>query len=522
MLLENFSYKYSQIFQKVLLNPLGLDKESKLVFWLTLIFVSLFGVGVLITKGDIYLVAFVSYMVWIFLISFIRIDFSLYIFMAGVMFLDQYPIPNFPSRTEKLGFFSNLKEIDYIPFFEAGMVSPAELHLIFLALSLALYSVLRIDIKFKPIPAFIPYLMFYGAMLFSVAYGLSRSGDFMISLWEVRALFYLALIVIIVSQVVSTKRHVRNLIWIFIAGSTFKAFQGVLRFIELGFTTGGYEVLTNHEDAVFIVTILLLLLGFMIYGTHNKQRKVIMYMLPIILLGFYVAQRRASYASLIVSISLLIVILDSSRRTAFLKYFIPVVVALFVYGAVFWNSSSTLARPVQIIKSGIEKPDLETNAADYYSNLYREIENYNLSRTVVNNPLIGVGFGRKYEQPIPLVNIRFPLKDYIPHNEILWIFVKMGMVGFFAFWFYFNAVAAKATQLFTRLKDPYLKAVMLMITLSVINQMVVSFFDLQLTYYRNMLYLGCLIGLIPAIEYVASTEEEGAKEEDPEQEATDE
>lgn len=520
MLLEKSYYNIRWLFQRFLLEPFGLDAENKMIFWLTLFFLAIFGVGLLVTAGDILFVAFICYMTLIFVLSFIRIDISLYIFMASVMFLDQYPIPNFPSYSEKLNFFSNLKEIDYIPYFHTGMFSPAEMHLAFLTLSLVLYSILKLNIKFKPIPAPLPYIVFFGVMIFGMAYGLSRGGDFLVSLWEVRALFYFALIVILVSQIISTREQIRILVWIFIAGSTFKAFQGVLRFIEMGFTTGGFEVLTNHEDAVFIVTIILLLIGFIIYGVRNGQRKFILLLMPIILLGFYVAQRRASYASLIVSIAVLLVILDSRRRVTFLKYFVPVAIGLFIYGAVFWNSNSTIARPVQLIKSGIEKPDLETNAADYYSNLYREIENYNLAQTVVNNTVLGVGFGNVYEQPIPLVNIRFPLMDYIPHNQILWVFVKMGAVGFFAFWFYFNSVAAKANQLFHRLKDPYLKAVMVMITLSVINQMVVSFFDLQLTYYRNMLYLGCLIGMIPSIEYIADSEgdnndgeEEGTEDE---------
>lgn len=521
MLLEKSSYNIRWFFRRFLLEPFGLDAENKIIFWLALFFLALFGVGLILTAGDVLFVAFICYMTLVFVLSFIRIDLSLYLFMASVMFLDQYPIPNFPSYTEKLNFFSNLKEIDYIPYFHTGMFSPAEMHLAFLTISLLLYSILKLNIRFKPIPAPLPYVGFFGVMMFAMAFGISRGGDFLVSLWEVRALFYLALIVILVSQIISTKEQIKNLVWIFIAGSAFKAFQGVLRFIEMGFTTGGFEVLTNHEDAVFIVTILLLLIGFIIYGVRNGQRKLIMLLMPVILLGFYVAQRRASYASLIVSIAVLLVILDSRRRVTFLKYFIPVAIGLFIYGAVFWNSNSTIARPVQLIKSGVEKPDLETNAADYYSNLYREIENYNLAQTVVNNPVLGVGFGNVYEQPIPLVNIRFPLMDYIPHNQILWVFVKMGAVGFFAFWFYFNSVAAKANQLFHRLEDPYLKAVMMMITLSVINQMVVSFFDLQLTYYRNMLYLGCLIGMIPAIEHVAKMDEESSSEEEGEGEGED-
>jgi hypothetical protein len=34
----------------------------------------------------------------------------------------------------------------------------------------------------------------------------------------------------------------------------------------------------------------------------------------------------------------------------------------------------------------------------------------------------------------------------------------------------------------------------------VLNQIVISYYDLQLTYYRNMVYLGLLMGLVPALE----------------------
>ena len=33
-----------------------------------------------------------------------------------------------------------------------------------------------------------------------------------------------------------------------------------------------------------------------------------------------------------------------------------------------------------------------------------------------------------------------------------------------------------------------------------ITQIVVSYFDLQLTYYRNMVYFGTLLGLLPTLE----------------------
>lgn len=224
-------------------------------------------------------------------------------------------------------------------------------------------------------------------------------------------------------------------------------------------------------------------------------------------LGFYVAQRRATYASLIVAISAFVLLLPYVKQIKFLKYFIPVLLLLSIYGATFWNDHGTLGRPVQMIKSGLVEPDKETNFRDYSSNLYRDFENYNLARTVANNPILGTGFGKRYEQPIALVEIRFALRDYIPHNQIYWVLVKMGAVGFFAFWLFFNCFAAKGTQVFMRLKDPFLKVVTLVIVIATINQMVVSFYDLQLTYYRNMIYLGCLMGLLPVISNLQSKEE---------------
>ncbi|MGH2567098.1 MAG: hypothetical protein ACRDGA_02080, partial [Bacteroidota bacterium] len=143
--------------------------------------------------------------------------------------------------------------------------------------------------------------------------------------------------------------------------------------------------------------------------------------------------------------------------------------------------------------------DRETSGDRYYSNLYRDIEKYDLGRTIQREPIFGVGFGNTYDQPIPLVTIAFPLRDFIPHNQVLWILVKTGAVGFFLFWFFFNGFAFCGTQTFLRTSDPYLKAVCIVALTAVVNQIVVSYFDLQLTYYRNMIYLGTLMGLVSAI-----------------------
>jgi len=489
------------------LSIFGLDRESSPVLLVLLGFSLLLFGGLYVFDGNIALVSALMYMTTVLLISAIKPVYSLYLLMATVMLFEQYAIPGFAPWTFEVRFFSNLKEVPYIPYFHTGFMNMAELHLFFLCSGLLLHASFLKDFKYKPISVPFPFLLFMASLVGFFGYGISRGGDFMVALWEVRALFYLCIMFIIVPQLLDTKKQLHTLFWIFIIGITFKALQGVSRFVGMGFSTGGFQVLTNHEDAVFMVTLFILLMVFISYKVNTKQRIFLLVMLLPILVGFLVAQRRATFGSLFVSVGAFIILLPMAKRLVFMHYFIPIMIGLIIYGAAFWNSSNPIGGPVQKFKSGIGQADKTENYRDYSSNLYRENENYNLAQTALNNPVLGVGFGNVYEQPIPLVNIAFPLMDYIPHNQIYWVIVKTGAVGFFIFWFFFNSFVAKSTKVFMRLEDPWLKAITAVITIAVINQMVVSFFDLQLTYSRNMFYLGCLMGMLPVIEKISREEE---------------
>lgn len=503
--MKSFSHSaFNSIYQRILLSPLGLDRDNSSALWLLLFFASMMAAGMYYFDGNVALVTGILYLTFVLLLSLFRIDYSLYLFIFSVLLFEQFAIPGFPTITYDVSFFKNLKEISYVPFFEAGMISPFEIHILFITFALFLHITIRRDFVFKPISVWGSFLVFFVCFVLAFLNGMRTGGDFLVALWEVRALFYLCLMYLIVPQILDSKKQITLLFWVIIIGITIKALQGVARFVDLGFTTGGFEVLTNHEDPVFMVTLFVLLIGFLLYKTGHKQKLWLLASLLILFVGFYVAQRRATYASLMVSITALLFLLPTLKRIQFLKFLLPVLAILLIYGFAFWNNNGTAGRPVQMIKSGFVEPDKETNFEDYSSNLYRENESYNLARTVVNHTVLGTGFGKRYDQPIPLVNIRFTLRDYIPHNQIYWVLVKMGAAGFFAFWFFFNSFVAKGTQVFIRLDDPYLKAITLVIVIAVINQMVVSFFDLQLTYYRSMIYLGCLMGLLPVIVQIDS------------------
>ncbi|MEX0648884.1 MAG: O-antigen ligase family protein [Balneolaceae bacterium] len=501
------NYLLAGMYQKLFLRPLGLNSDNSLVLWLLLIYGTVILGGLLLFNGDLPVVLVMVYFVSIALVSFLRIDYSIYTLVFLVLLFDQFGVPGFEPLTYHIDFFRNLKEVSYLPDIEGGVVNAIEIHLLFIIISLFLAMAVNKEFTWRPIPVKWPFVLFVIFSLFSLAYGMLGGGDFLAALWEIRAFFYFFTLYLIIPQIIRSRDQLQILIWIFIIALTFKALQGIARYISVGFTTGLHATLTNHEDPVFIVTLFILLFGFLVFKVRNKQHFWLLILLLPLMLGFYFALRRAAYAAFMVSFVTFIVVLPGVIRWKFIKIMLPCLLIAGIYTAALWDSNARFTRPIQMVKSGLERPEIDDNSEDYYSNLYRENENYNLAQTVVNNPVTGIGFGKKYEQPVSLVDIRFPLRDYIPHNQIFWVIVKMGAVGFFSFWFFFNSFVAKGVKIFKKQTDPYLQAVTIFIVVAVINQMVVSYFDLQLTYYRNMIYLGCLMGLLPTVEHLGKQDE---------------
>ncbi len=463
----------------------------------------LFALVLLRTYGNLEVSAALVVVFLILFLSFYRIDLAFDLFFGMVLFFDQFiVVPGHPI-TETAEYFNNLKQNPFLPPTSIGVMNPIEIQLVLMMFGLFLTLCTRRNTKLQGVPVWGLAFLFMVAMLISLAHGLATGGIFLDSLWEVRALFYFLLVYFLVPQVVQTRKQINTLLWIAIFMMAVKDFQGAARFVALGFRFRGNLCLTNHEDPVFTVDLLILLFGMLLFGVRSKHRTAILVLMPVFLLGFYAGKRRAAYAGFIVCVIVFILMLNRKERAVFFKYFIPCLVFVAIYSAVFWNSRGRLGAPVRMVKSGL----IESKKADgshYLSNLYRIVERYDLAVTVRHSPVVGIGFGKKYLQPIPLVKIDFPLQDWIPHDEIIWLIVKMGAVGFFVFCLFIDGLLFETASLYKKLNDPLLKAICLMIAAAIVNQMVVSYFDLQLTYYRDMVFLGTMCGLIPTIKALSA------------------
>lgn len=481
------------------LNRIGLDRETAPSLWIALFGSLIISGAILLTYGNVLAGVAILFGMSFLAITFLRIDISFFMLVGMVLLFDQFKIPGFRPITLRVHYFMNIKQISYLPHIGAAVFNPIEVHLMLIILTYLAVIALKRKVRFQGIPVWPAYILFFAWFIFAFINGQRQGGQFLEALWEVRALFYLGIMYLLVPQIIQNRHQLRIMIWIYIIMVSIKAFQGIERFVKLGFSYHGYQTLTNHEDPVFTVILIMFLIALYLFKVKDRQRTALLWLLFPLLLGFLVGQRRAAYASFIVVFIAFIVLLKSPDRRRLMKFVIPLVIFIGIYSAVFWNSTSSLAGPVQQIKSGLFPTDKKDAGNSYDSNLYRVHEDYDLAYTVRQVPLVGLGFGRKYKEPVSLVKISFPLRDYIPHNEIFWMLVKTGGIGFFFFWFFFNSFACNGVIEFKKLKDPYLKAVCAIIILAIINQMVVSFFDLQLTYYRNMIFLGVLMGLLPTV-----------------------
>lgn len=435
-----------------------------------------------------------------------RLDWGLFIFIGMVLLFDQIENPEVRglgrSFTTIAGYHYNIKAIDYLPSVSIAMMNPLELHLALLLSLWTLIAVVKRKMCWHRIHAWGAALLFLAALIAALAHGLGRGGVLLPAIWETRAMFYLVIVFFFVPQVLHTPKHIQTFWWVCIGVITFKALQGIQYYIKNGFSFEHVTTFTNHEDPVFMLLVFGLLIGLVLFKGYPAQKWTIFLVLPVLAAGFYVGQRRAAYAAISTTILVFAVVLSGKDWKRFMRPFIPLAIVGLLYCAAFWNSAHPIGSFAQIIKSGFITNPSRMSREDYYSNLYRDIEKYNLAMTARRTPVTGIGFGQKYDQPIPMLHLGLDLLAYLAHNAILWLIVKMGAVGYFCFFFFVTSIVFYGSTVFPKLHDPYLKAVCLVSIACVLNQVVVSYFDLQLTYYRNMILMGSLAGMLSRLEPV--------------------
>ena len=431
---------------------------------------------------------------------FIRhLDLALYCLLAATMVIDQFRVFGFlDAVTTKVPFYLNLNTSTGIgPL----VFNPVEMLLVMMVAAWFWRATISREWHLHKIPNSGMATVFLLMLVFFTGFGLARGGDWKAALWEIRALYYLCFVYFIAGQIIRTRRQVQICVWIIILGIAVKGFQGCWRyFITLNRDLGTLRAILGHEDSLFIVTVFVLLAAYYFLGYRGREFKVLLWTLPMNLLTFVFNQRRITYGVLGLSLGIVVAMLPKEQLRKALHVVIPFAILFAIYTAAFWNKSGGIAMPAQKIKSMFVKQE---GTQDNESNEWRKLELINLKATIRAYPL-GIGFGNKYLMVVEEGDIgnEFPLWRWIPHCALFWVWIKTGFVGFTIFWLFFGTAIVQAMIDYRAMRDPYFKALALMIILFIVGQIIIAYYDLQITFYRNMIYLGASMALGSAIRRI--------------------
>ena len=346
-------------------------------------------------------------------------------------------------------------------------------------------------------------LLFALALAMGMVRGRISGGDSYIGFWELRPLLPIVVCYLLATNLIRTRSHVRLVIAFLMVGASVFAIEGAYRRVALiGFEqiTGAMEGWYSHEGAVFLGSLIALVIAQQVFGAPLWQRLLGLPIVPIAVFTTLATERRAAQVSLIMAVLAVFIVLAVAHRKAFFMIAIPVMLAGAIYLPIFWNASGILAQPARAIRS-ISDPD----PRDAASNLSRELEKFNIRATIRSYPILGVGFGQPFLQVVPIPDISFfPFWNFEPHHNLFWIWFKTGILGYLAFWMLIGTSLMRAAHLAKTLPDAELKVAALLVIGGIVATLTFCYVDLGLTMGRVTILLGTLFGLVAVLDQIPS------------------
>jgi hypothetical protein len=377
--------------------------------------------------------------------------------------------------------------------FEFAIFSPLEL----LLMSTAFVVVAVAVIERRPLRSaqlWWPLLLFMALLIASLGWGVIRGGNLTIALWETRSLFVAGLVALLVPTVMPERRHVERVIDLLCVAVILLSIETIWRrfaLVDTGKIDLPIEFAFAHETPIFMNFVILLLLARLIWPATAGQRLWALF-IPLILYAQMLTERRAGWICLDVGLILMVIFIFRLRRKVFFLLVAPLLLVYVGYLAAFWNADGAIAEPARAVRS-INDPE----GRDQASNLYRQLERANIRMNIRANPLTGLGFGQRYIFYYGMPDLSWwPFWHYIPHNGVLFLWMKMGPIGFITFLTLCGAGIVRGVQLLKSASNdrsaPYLVAVVTLLLMIIVY----SYVDIAVNSPRVTIVLGFTLGVI--------------------------
>lgn len=457
-------------------------------------------VGAGVTGPEPLVFAWVAYVAGAVLIV-VQPRWGIYLTIFLALVGDMRLMPGYPFTKN----FSSPESLFYIG--DAYIFNGLELYLVLTLVSWLFQERMARRLRIYSGELLVPVLLFGAAVVWGLVYGLGfRGGDVRIGLWEARPILYLPVFMLLASNILKKPGHIRLFFWFAIAGMVVESVVGTIYvFDTLNLNLSSTDRLTEHAAAIHLNIIILLAFAVWIYrrGT-TLERALLPALLLVIALPYLAAQRRAAFISLILGLGLLAPVLFQQRRRLFWLLLPVAVTGGLLYTGAFWNSSSALALPAQAVKSVLSRTG--ASAQDWSSNYYRILENINISHTIHTSPFTGVGFGNVFHIRVVMPDISFfEWWQYLTHNSVLWIWMKMGVFGFIALALMISMSLMTGMRVLALLKEQeerlpgYLQPLAYVAMLYIVMHFLFAYVDISWDG-QSMLLVGGMMGILNRLD----------------------
>lgn len=350
-----------------------------------------------------------------------------------------------------------------------------------------------------------PAVFLAATLIVGALHGFMTGGDIKVALWEIRGPSYLLTLVFLVPGVVERRSQLKVLVWIIIVGVVWAAAEGLwVAGVVLNWDLARVETLVGHDDAVHIAVMLVLLAALVTIGGDRLQRAVLLVSSPVLVGVLLATRRRDAIVALGLGLGILVVIRLRERPGDVLRFgaILGVVVVLAAGLALTASGRQLLDQPIRALTSAFSP----ATARDSASNQYREAERRGLRATIKRAPLLGIGFGQQYDVPGDVFYIGVPMYRYITHDDLLRFWAKAGTIGFVGYWLLNGAAVLEGARLYRKLSDPWLKTIAAFAACVVAMQVTVHSVDMAMTFYRSMILVGVVIGMMLTLERIQRRE----------------
>ena len=410
--------------------------------------------------------------------------------------------------TDRVPFFWNINTIFQMYLhvnFKAVPLNFFEIFLLIAGVCSALRAVYTQTLSVRGGALLVPIGIYMLFVLMGWVNGVLTGGDFKISLQEVRSQFYFGVAYLIAVNLVRDKTQLAPMLW---TVALCAGLKGILLTFRRYVTLQGLPLpdqgIDAHEEVFFFDVFVALLLTLSVFGAMPRLRWTMTALLPFVLLGSLACNRRAGTAAFVVIVPLLLLAAYQAQPARRLRIAVVSIIGFTLFAGyymAFKNSDSLIAQPARAIKSQFQ-PD----ARDASSNAYRDAENADLMATIHSAPVQGYGYGKHMFHAVPIADIskEYEWWDIMTHNQVLWVWMRVGTFGFLAFWMMVAAILACAAR---TIRDPgvdlEIKVVAVLSLLVVGTLQVFGLLDLQFSNFRDMLFAGIWAGIAAALPGLA-------------------